>query len=26
LQALGYSGGVQFDPETAWKNFTKLTN
>ena len=26
LQSLGYSGGVQFDPETAWKNFTKLTN
>ena len=26
LQTLGYSGGVQFDPETAWRNFTKLTN
>ena len=26
LQSLGYSGGVQFDPETAWRNFTKLTN
>jgi len=25
LQSLGYSGGVQLDPETAWRNFTKLT-
>ena len=25
LQAFGYAGGIQLDPETAWKNFTKLT-